>query len=100
MRSLACSRSPPEPGGESEPGSELDHAADPVLRLHELEAAVHLLQAEAMRDERIDVDLAREIAVHERRHVIAPLQAPEGRAAHAPARDQQARHRVERLAPT
>ena len=38
---------------------EADHAADAVLRLHQLEAAVHLVEREPVRDERVDVDVAR-----------------------------------------
>ena len=48
--------------------------------------------------ERVHVDLAREVAVDELGHLVAALDAAEGRARHAPARDQEARDDVERLA--
>jgi hypothetical protein len=37
---------------------EPDHAADPVLRLHQLEAAVDLVERERVRQERIEIELA------------------------------------------
>src|SRR6266545_2159618 len=77
---------------------EVDHAADAVLRFHQLEAAVDLVERELVRDERVDVDLAGEIAVDELRYLVASLDAAEGRARHAAAGDQEARDDVERLA--
>ena len=41
------------------PSVERDHAADPVLGLHQLEAAVDLVEREPVVDQRVDVDLAR-----------------------------------------
>ncbi len=58
-------------------GRERDHAADPVLLLHQLEAAVHLVEREPVRDQRRDVDLAVEPAVDELRHPVAALDAAE-----------------------
>src|SRR5262249_36912204 len=49
------------------------------------------------RDERIDVDVAVEVALDELRDLVAALDAAEARAAHAPALDQVARDDVERL---
>ena len=46
---------------------ELDHAADPVLGLHQLEAAVDVVERDPVRDERVDVDLAGEVAVDQLR---------------------------------
>ena len=42
--------------------SELDHAADAVLGLHQLEAAVDVVERDAVGDERVDVDFAVEVA--------------------------------------
>src|SRR5436309_409124 len=78
--------------------AELDYAADPVLRLHQLEAPIHLVELELVRDERLDVDLAGEVEVDELRNLVASLHPSERRPRHAPAGDQQPRHDVERLA--
>src|SRR4051812_31931896 len=86
-------RAPPARGS-----AERDHAADPVLGLHQLEAAVHLVEREPVRDERLDVDLPREPALDELRHLIPALDAAELRARDAPPGDQEARHHLERLA--
>ena len=43
---------------------EVDHAADPVLGLDQLESAVDLVEADPVRDERVDVDLPGQIALH------------------------------------
>src|SRR4051794_3388088 len=77
---------------------ELHDAANAVLALHELEAAVDVVEREAVRDEGIDVDLAREVAVDELRDLLAALDPAERRAHHAPAGDQVARHDVEGFA--
>src|SRR5262249_34433042 len=69
-------------------GSELDHASDAVLRVHQLEPAVDLVERDPVRDERIDVDVAVEVALDELRDLVAALDAAEARAAHAPALDQ------------
>src|SRR4051794_37105860 len=45
-------------------GLVLDHAADAVLRLHQLEAPVHVVERDAVRDEGIDVDVPLEVALH------------------------------------
>src|SRR6185503_15369556 len=42
----------------SYPPSKLDHAAYPVLGLHQLEAVVDLVERDAVRDERVDVEIA------------------------------------------
>src|SRR4051812_29949396 len=80
------------------PSGEVDHAADPVLGLHQLEAAVHVVEREPVGDERRDVDVAGERAPDELRHLVAALDAAERRARDAAPRDQEARHDVERLA--
>src|SRR6185312_2711050 len=76
----------------------VDHAADAVLGLHQLEAAVHLRQREVVRDERVDVDVARQPALDQRRDALTALDAAERRARDPPARDQEAGNDVERLA--
>ena len=50
-----------------------------------------------MGHERVDVDVAVEVALHELRHLVATLDAAEGRAADAPAGDQVARDDVTEL---
>src|SRR3954451_17590382 len=75
----------------------LDHAADPVLGLHQLEAAVDLVEPDPVRDERVEVDLAGQVAVDEGGNLVAALDAPEGGAGDAAAGDQQARDDVEGL---
>ena len=77
---------------------EADHAADAVLGLHQLEAAVHVVQRDVVRDERVDVDVAGQPAFDERRHALPALHASERRARDAAARDEKARDHVERLA--
>src|SRR5213080_4805722 len=57
--------------------AEVDHAADAVLGFHQLEAAVDLVEAELVRDERLDVDLAGEPAIDQLRHLVAALDAAE-----------------------
>src|SRR5262249_54841531 len=79
------------------PGLELDHASDAVLGLHQLEAAVDVIELDAVRDERVDVDVAVQVALDELRHLVVALHAAERRAGHAPAGDQKARDDVERL---
>ena len=58
--------------------SEADHAADSVLGLHQLEAAVDLLERELGRHERVDVDLAGEVAVDELRDLIGTIRSSGG----------------------
>src|SRR5581483_10811942 len=76
---------------------EFDHAADAVLRLHQLEPPVDLVEREAVGDERRGVDVAREPPVDEPRDAVAALDAAERRAGDAPPGDQVARDDVERL---
>src|SRR6266550_5715048 len=66
------SHRPPDPLG-----SELDHAPDAVLRLHQLEPAVHVLEPDRVRHERRDVDLTRERALDELGHLVTALDAAE-----------------------
>src|SRR5579884_1552445 len=73
-------------------------AADAVLALHQLEAAVDLVERQRVRDERFDVDVAGEPALDELRDAVAALDAAEGRAGDAASGDQVARHDVQRLA--
>jgi ABC-type cobalamin transport system ATPase subunit len=49
---------------------ESDHAADAVLGLHQLEAAVHLVERQPVREKRLDVDLSSEPALDELRHLV------------------------------
>src|ERR1700754_5073332 len=73
----------------SNPASvELDHAADPILGLHQIKAAVDFVQRDLVGDERLDVDLARQRLVDEHRHLVAPLDAAERGPGEAPAGDQ------------
>src|SRR6185437_7200241 len=76
----------------------VDHAADAVLGLHQLEAPVHLAEREVVRDERVDVDVAREPALDQRGDALAALDPAERRARDPPAGDQEAGDDVERLA--
>src|SRR3954453_19039087 len=78
-------------------GGELDHGADSVLRLHQLEAAVDVVKRDPVGDERVDVDLARHVAVDELRHALAPLDAAERRPGDPATGDEQPRDDVERL---
>src|ERR1700684_1247011 len=64
--------------------SERDHAADAVLALHQFEAPVDLPEGEPVGDERVDVDLAVEVALHECGNAVAPLDSADARAGHAP----------------
>src|SRR3954468_7042838 len=82
----------------SYPRSEFDHAADPVLGLHQLEAVVDVVERDAVGDEGVDVDVAVQIALHEPGDLVAALDAAERGAGHAPAGDEQARDDVQRLA--
>src|SRR5690348_13802804 len=75
-----------------------DDAADAVLGLHQLEAAVDLVEAQAVVDERGDVDVAGHAPPDELGDLVAALAAAEGRAGDAPAGDEVARDHVERLA--
>src|SRR5256714_2438228 len=77
--------------------AEHQHRANAVLRLHQLEGAVDVVEAHAVGDEGLDVDLPAQVALHELWDLVAPLQSAEGGAAHAPAGDQQARDDVEGL---
>ncbi len=56
---------------------EADDAADAVLGFHQLEAPVDFVERERVRQERCDVDLAREPAIHELRHLVAALDPAE-----------------------
>src|SRR3954469_25002223 len=57
------------------PRSELDHASDAVLVVHQLEAAVDLVERDPVRDERIDVEVAVEVALDELRDLVAAFDA-------------------------
>src|SRR6266540_6191922 len=59
---------------------EVYHAADAVLRFHQLEAAIDLVERELVGDERVHVDLTGEIALDELRYLVASLDAAERRA--------------------
>src|SRR5687768_4039607 len=80
------------------PSLVVDHASDSVLGLHQLEAAVDLVEGEVVGDERVDVDLAGEPAVDQLRHALAALDAAERGAGDPAAGDQEPRDDVERLA--
>src|SRR2546421_8090937 len=92
-----CSRSGPLRPGRAF-SVEADHAADAVLALHQLERVVDLIERHPVGDERVDVDLAVEVELHELRHLVAALDAAERRATHAAACDQVAGDDVKRLA--
>src|SRR6266567_3585960 len=83
---------------EEEALVEVDHAADAILRLHQREAAVDVVQRELVRDEAVHVDVAGEVHVDELRNLIASFDTTERRACDAPSGDQEARDDVERLA--
>src|ERR1044072_2275415 len=72
-------------------------AADPVLALHQLEASVHFVEAQTVRDERLDVDFAGQVAVDQERHLVAPLDPAERGAGHTATGDQKPGHDVEGL---
>src|SRR4051794_33730206 len=76
---------------------EVDDRADAVLLLHQLEAAVHLVERQLVGEQRWHVDVAGQPAVDEQRHLRAALDPAERRAGDAAAGDEQARHDVERL---
>jgi hypothetical protein len=54
-----------------------EHAADPVLALHQLKALVDLVKRQAVGDEGIDVEPAVEIELHELGHLVAALDPAE-----------------------
>ena len=56
---------------------QLDDPADPVLVVHELEALVDVVEADAVREERVDVDVAVEVALDELGDLVAALDAAE-----------------------
>jgi hypothetical protein len=57
--------------------SKLDHAADAVLGLHQLEAVVDLVEGDPVGDEGVDVDLPLHVEIDELRHAIAAFDASE-----------------------
>src|SRR5438552_3070450 len=67
--------------------------------LHQLEAAVDVIERDPMRDERVGVDVAVQVTLDEQRHLIASLDTAERRAGNPPARDQEAGDNLEHLAP-
>src|SRR5579875_839699 len=73
-RSIAVREAPTRRAG---PGSERDHAADPVLALHQLEAPVDLVERQRMRQERRHVEPAVEREPDELRHLVAALDPAE-----------------------
>ena len=77
---------------------ELDDAPDAVLVVHEVEALVDFVERDPVRDERVDVELAVQVELHELRDLVAALDAAEGRARDAATGDQVARGDVQRLA--
>jgi hypothetical protein len=56
----------------------MDHAANAVLGLHQLEAPVDLVKGDAVGDEGLDVDLARQAAVDQRWDLVASLDTAPG----------------------
>src|ERR1700722_21016979 len=78
--------------------SELQHRANAVLELHQLKRAVDLVKAHAVRDERVDVDIAPQVAIDQLRHLVAALDPTERRPTHSPPGDQHPRHDVQCLA--
>src|SRR5438034_7048172 len=83
---------PPSPPAETarRVSRELDHAADAVLCLHQLEAAVDLVELEPVREERLNVDVACKPAFDELRDLRSSLDATERGAGDAPAGDEEA----------
>src|SRR4249919_119874 len=74
-----------------------DDAANPVLRLHELEAVVDLVQGEPVAQEGLDVDLAAEPTLDELGNLCPALDAAERRPRHPTPGDEEARDDVEGL---
>src|SRR4029079_2785400 len=79
------------------PASERDHAAAPVLTIHQLEAALHVVEGHTVREERVDVDLACEPAVDELRHLRPTLHNTRTRPRAPPAGDEESGDDLERL---
>src|SRR5437764_9436202 len=82
---------PPSPPAETacRASRELDHAADAVLCLHQLEATVDVVELEPVREERLDVDLACKPAFDELGHLRPPLDTTERAAGDTPAGDEE-----------
>jgi hypothetical protein len=59
------------------PSGEGDHAPDPVLRLHQVKAAVDVVERDLVRNEGLEVELAVEIQLHQLGNLIAALDAAE-----------------------
>src|SRR5437588_10035166 len=74
---------------------ELDHAADAVLCLHQLEAMVDVVEREPVREERLDVHVACKPAFDELRDLGPPLDTTERAAGDAPAGDEEARYHLQ-----
>src|SRR5262245_42697639 len=85
-------------GREYDGSAELDDGADAFLPLHRVERLVHVVERDASGDEPVDVDLAGEPPIDEAGHLGTALHAAEGAAGDAAARDEEARHDVQRLA--
>src|SRR3954464_6388822 len=77
--------------------AESDHAANAVLRVHEVEAAVDLVERDRVGDERVDVDVSGEVAVDVLRNLVAPFHTSERRAGDATAGDEEAGNDVQGL---
>src|SRR5213595_3102479 len=88
---------PPSPPAETacRASRELDHAADAVLCLHQLEATIDVVERQPVREERLDVDVACKPAFYELRDLRSPLDATERAAGDAAAGDQEARYHLE-----
>src|SRR5437899_11064529 len=85
---------PPSPPAETacRASRELDHAADAVLCLHQLEATIDVVEREPVREERLDVDVACKPAFDELRDLRSPLDATDRPPGDAAAGDPEAPH--------
>src|SRR5437016_6241504 len=88
---------PPSPPAETacRASRELDHAADAVLCLHQLEATIDVVERQPVREERLDVDVACKPAFDELRDLGPPLDTTERAAGDAPAGDEEARYHLQ-----
>jgi hypothetical protein len=70
------------------PIRELDHGADRLAGVHEIEGLVDALERQLVRDQRVDLDPLVHVPVDDLRHVGATAGAAEGRALPHPTGDE------------
>src|SRR5581483_2938287 len=92
MRSTVCAHQP-----SANEASIDDDAADRFALMHELEAAVDLVERERMGDERVDLDLPLHVPVDDLGHVAASARAAESGAFPDAPSDQLERPRLDLL---